>query len=141
MHGGGTAGRAKKARIEIIPLIDVIMFLLATFVLFTLSMNKSEGQPVNLPTAGSAVPREVTTNTVTITVDPDGKLFWGKDQVSWDDFIIRIVNYKRSTDEPKVYINFDTAASFGQAASVLDEIRKAEIKYVSFETKVKPPGT
>ncbi len=33
----------KKARIEIIPLIDVVFFLLATFVLFTLSLNKSMG--------------------------------------------------------------------------------------------------
>ena len=42
--GGGTnADGTKKARIEIIPLIDVIFFLLATFVLFTLSLNKSEG--------------------------------------------------------------------------------------------------
>ena len=38
----------KKARIEIIPLIDVIFFLLATFVLFTLSLNKSAGLPVML---------------------------------------------------------------------------------------------
>ena len=37
------SGGKKKARIEIIPLIDVIFFLLATFVLFTLSLNKSAG--------------------------------------------------------------------------------------------------
>ena len=45
MHGGGGAGPdgVKRARIEIIPLIDVIFFLLATFVLFTLSLNKSNG--------------------------------------------------------------------------------------------------
>ena len=48
--GGGTnADGTKKARIEIIPLIDVIFFLLATFVLFTLSLNKSEGVSVSLP--------------------------------------------------------------------------------------------
>lgn len=46
MHGGGGGtgpGGVKRARIEIIPLIDVIFFLLATFVLFTLSLNKSNG--------------------------------------------------------------------------------------------------
>ena len=54
MHGGGggtSPGGVKKARIEIIPLIDVIFFLLATFVLFTLSLNKSNGVKVVLPTA------------------------------------------------------------------------------------------
>ena len=48
--GGGTnPDGTKKARIEVIPLIDVIFFLLATFVLFTLSLNKSEGVSVSLP--------------------------------------------------------------------------------------------
>ena len=48
--GGGSSGGKKKARIEIIPLIDVIFFLLATFVLFTLSLNKSGGiAGINLP--------------------------------------------------------------------------------------------
>jgi len=41
----------KKARIEIIPLIDVIFFLLATFVLFTLSLNRIQSVPVDLPFA------------------------------------------------------------------------------------------
>jgi biopolymer transport protein ExbD len=41
----------KKARIEIIPLIDVVFFLLATFVLFTLSLNKIQAVPLNLPVA------------------------------------------------------------------------------------------
>ena len=41
----------KKARIEIIPLIDVIFFLLATFVLFTLSLNRIQSVPLNLPVA------------------------------------------------------------------------------------------
>jgi len=48
--GGMSSGGKKKARIEIIPLIDVIFFLLATFVLFTLSLNKSGGvSGINLP--------------------------------------------------------------------------------------------
>ena len=47
------AGR-KKARIEIIPLIDVVFFLLATFVMVSLSMVKNEGISVNLPTAATS---------------------------------------------------------------------------------------
>ncbi len=44
---------ARKARIEIIPLIDIIFFLLATFVMMSLSMIKNRGIPVNLPVASS----------------------------------------------------------------------------------------
>jgi len=42
----------RKASIQIIPLIDVVFFLLATFVLFTLSLNKLTSMPLNLPVAG-----------------------------------------------------------------------------------------
>ena len=54
MAGGGSQlarGGQKKARIEIIPLIDVIFFLLATFVLYTLSLNRIMSLPVQLPVA------------------------------------------------------------------------------------------
>ena len=58
----GTSSRAdegkKKARIEIIPLIDVIFFLLATFVLFTLSLDKIASIPVQLPKAVDAPPNQ-----------------------------------------------------------------------------------
>ena len=47
--GGASSDGRKRARIEIIPLIDVIFFLLATFVLFTLSLNKIASIDVNLP--------------------------------------------------------------------------------------------
>ena len=52
--GGTGPGGMKKARIEIIPLIDVIFFLLATFVLFTLSLNKTGGLAVPLPSASTS---------------------------------------------------------------------------------------
>ena len=45
----------RRARLEIIPLIDVIFFLLATFVLFTLSLNRSGGLPVTLPVASTVI--------------------------------------------------------------------------------------
>ena len=78
MHGGGGtgSGERKKARIEIIPLIDVIFFLLATFVLFTLSLNKSAGLPVLLPTSETSIPRDPS-GTVTLTVtSKKGKKLW-----------------------------------------------------------------
>jgi len=78
MHGGGvmSQGGKKRARIEIIPLIDVIFFLLATFVLFTLSLNKTGGLPVLLPTSQTSVPRD-TAGTVTVTVTAEGTIAWG----------------------------------------------------------------
>src|ERR1700740_3135181 len=65
----------KKARIEIIPLIDVIFFLLATFVLFTLSLDKIASIPVNLPVANPQ-PGPPDENMLSIQVSEEGTLYW-----------------------------------------------------------------
>lgn len=136
--GGGSSGR-KTARIEIIPLIDVIFFLLATFVLFTLSLNKSEGLPVTLPSSETGEPRDPA-NSVTITVTQEGTLAWNKDPVTLDEFLARLQQY-RTEPNPKVLINGDENALFSQAIYVFDEVRKAGINKVLIETKVSPPGS
>ena len=94
MHGGGSGG-AKKARIEIIPLIDVIFFLLATFVLFTLSLNKSNGIKVNLPVSETAVPRDPS-GTVTVSITDEGALAWNMDLVTLDEFLLRLQQYHQA---------------------------------------------
>src|SRR5579863_6549626 len=83
------SGGKKKARIEIIPLIDVIFFLLATFVLFTLSLNRSQGVHVALPETETGVPRDPS-GTATISVTQEGTMAWDKDPVTLDEFLIRL---------------------------------------------------
>src|SRR5205807_2286043 len=96
MHGGGGTGPGgmKRARIEIIPLIDVIFFLLATFVLFTITLNKSNGIKVQLPLSSTSIPRDPA-GTATITVTADGTLLWNKDPVTLAEFLTRIVQYNQ----------------------------------------------
>ena len=142
MHGGGGGtgpGGVKKARIEIIPLIDVIFFLLATFVLFTISLNKSEGLKVSLPRSETSEPRDPA-GTVTITVTAD-VIAWNKEPITLDEFIARLQAYKAAEPEPKVLINGDENAYFSQAVYVFDEVRKAGISKVLIETRIKQPGT
>jgi biopolymer transport protein ExbD len=134
---GGTPPRAvKKARIEIIPLIDVIFFLLATFVLFTLSLNKSNGLSVLLPTATTSVPRDPA-DTVTITVTAEGTLGWNKDPVTMQEFLDRLQVYKAHNPDGRVLINGDERAFFTQAIYVFDQARKAGFTKVFIETRVK----
>jgi biopolymer transport protein ExbD len=134
--GGG--GGKKKARIEIIPLIDVIFFLLATFVLFTLSLNKSQGLPVSLPKTATSTPRDPS-NSVTITVTAEGTLAWDKDLITLDEFLVRLQTYKNQMGpDARVLINGDEAAFFSQARYVIDEVRKSGITKVLIETRTKP---
>ncbi len=129
----------KKARIEIIPLIDVVFFLLATFVLFTLSLNKSAGINVALPPSSTGEARDPS-DSVTITVTAEGTLAWNKDPITLDDFLNRIQQYHKETTNPKVLINGDEKAKFAQAIYVFDEVRKAGIQRVLIETKVQAAG-
>ena len=143
MHGGGGGtgpGGIKKARIEIIPLIDVIFFLLATFVLFTITLNKSEGLKVNLPRAETGEPRDPA-GSVTITIQADGGIAWDKELITLDDFIARLKAYKASDPNPRVLINGDESAYFNQAIYVFDEVRKSGINKVLVETRIRQPGT
>jgi len=139
MHGGGGGtgpGGVKRARIEIIPLIDVIFFLLATFVLFTLSLNKSNGVSVQLPTAETSETRDPN-GTVTISVTDEGALAWNKDLITLDEFLQRLQQYKLEQPEGRILINGDERAFFAQAIYVFDEARKAGFLKVYIETHLR----
>ena len=129
----------KKARIEIIPLIDVIFFLLATFVLFTLSLNKIVSVPVNLPVASNN-PAPKTDDSVTLQVSDQGTCYWNKELISLAEIGPRLEQYKTQVPEPRVLIAGDDKAKFGITVRALDEVRKAGIQQVSVETRVRPTG-
>ena len=136
MHGGGSSpGARKRARIEIIPLIDVIFFLLATFVLFTLSLNKTGGLSVLLPSSETSIPRD-TAGTVTLTVTAEGTLAWNKDVITLDEFLERITRYKIEEADPRVLINADERALFAQVVYVVDQVRLAQIPKIYIETRI-----
>ena len=132
-------GAPKRARIEIIPLIDVIFFLLATFVLFTISLNSSGGLRVTLPAAETGASRDAK-GAVTLTIAADGTLAWDKEPVTLDAFLARLQAYKSTEADPRVLINGDENARFAQARYVIDEVRKAGITRILVETRVRPAG-
>jgi biopolymer transport protein ExbD len=127
---------AKKARIEIIPLIDVIFFLLATFVLFTLSLNKTGGIRVLLPQAQSGTARD-TKDSVTVSVTDQNTLAWEKEQIMVDELIPRLKSLYQTNPDSRILINGDENALFNAAIYVFDEARKAGFKKVFIETKVR----
>jgi biopolymer transport protein ExbD len=130
-----------KARIEIIPLIDVIFFLLATFVLFTLSLNRIQSLPIDLPVASvTPGPETSTKDMVTIQVSDQGNLYWNRELFDIDELKGRLEQYKRQTDLPRILVAGDDRAKWGITVQVLDQIRKANIEKVSMETRTRPTG-
>lgn len=129
----------KKARIEIIPLIDVIMFLMAAFVLVMLTMNKNKHIRVELPVPAppDLLKKEEPVKPVTISIDTAGDYFWDKQRVSIDDLIVRLKSHKVSSADPKVVIEGEVGAQFGKAVVVIDEARAAGIDKVTFDPMAK----
>ncbi len=130
----------KKARIEIIPLIDVIFFLLATFVLFTLSLNRIQSVPVDLPVAAPPSEIKPKDDSVTIQVSGDGAIFWNHELIDMNEVPSRIAYYKTQTEDPRILIAGDEKARFGATVAVLDQVRKAGILKFSVETRTRPTG-
>ena len=127
----------RKARIEIIPLIDIIFFLLATFVMVSLSMTKNQGVNVALPSAASAatlMDSQQQSHALTLTVTQKGEVFFNKEKLTLAQLPFRLQTYKSADKDPKVIINGDAGADFKVVVSVLDEVRKAGIAKVGIST-------
>jgi len=133
----------KKARIEIIPLIDVIFFLLATFVLFTLSLNRILDIDVTLPQAAPpSSHQEINKDAVTIQVSGEGSLFWNREAIDMSELPGRITAYISQTapENRAILVAGDEKARFGPTVLVLDEIRKQHIEKFSVETQTRGTG-
>lgn len=128
-----------RARIEIIPLIDVIFFLLATFVLFTLSLNKIAGIELILPDSPPIKNIEIP-DPVIIAVSANGSMFWDATPIEPATLTSRLALLRESHPDPRVMIAGDIHASYGAAVLVLDEVRAAGIEKVTIATRVRPAG-
>jgi biopolymer transport protein ExbD len=135
MHGGSRSGGGKKARIEIIPLIDIIFFLLATFIMVSLSMTKNQGVQVALPTAASAASLgDETDKALTLSVNDKGDVFFNKEKITIAQLPLRLQTYKTTSQDPRVIVNSDAGADFKHVVAVLDEVRKIGIGKVGINT-------
>lgn len=121
----------RKARIEIIPLIDIMFFLLASFMMVSLTMVKLQSIKMDLPTATQAT-RDFKPDIINIGVDKQGDIYLEKERktlVEMHDYLVKRV--KEKADIP-VYISGDKAASHGAVINVLDMVRRAGVQKVSF---------
>lgn len=118
--------QSRRGRIEIIPMIDVMFFLLATFMLASLSMRQLDAVQVNLP-QGAAEPMQARTP-VTLTVTPDGKLFLDKAPVTLDSLAPTLKTMLDAAD-PKVIVAADDAAPNGVIVQAMLKAREAGARH------------
>lgn len=128
----------RRPRIEIIPLIDIIFFLLATFVMVSLSMVRNRAIHLDLPSAATGTP-EAPGEFATISIDAAGGLFYDKQPVNTAQLASDLKALLAGNPEPRVFIHGDTNVAFGKAIAVLDEVRGLGITKVAIETRPVQP--
>ena len=124
-----------EARIEIIPLIDIMFFLLAAFMLVSLSMVNLKTVHVNLPTATTASP-ETRQGFVSLSVDAKGRVFWDQQLLGSQELIQKLSAQHQANPNLRVFISGDTETRHGDMIHVLDGVRSSGIQKVAFETRL-----
>ena len=127
----------RRPRIEIIPLIDIMFFLLATFVMVSLSMIKNHGIAVHLPIAATGAPQEPK-GLATVTVTEAGEIYLNQQPMELKTLGIRLQELKRNDPGLQVALHGDARAMFGAAIQVLDQMRLLGITTVSIQTRSLP---
>ncbi len=125
---------APEARIEIIPLIDIMFFLLAAFMLVSLSMVRLQSVKVNLPGAATAS-ADAGKDLISISVDASGGLFLDRTPIGANEMAAWLAGQRKTNAAVRVRIRGDQSARHGDVIRALDLVRGAGIEKVAFETR------
>jgi biopolymer transport protein ExbD len=124
----------KHARIEIIPLIDIMFFLLASFMMVSLSQTTMKGMKVNLPT-GASGKTQSKKDYVSLSVDKDGYYYFDKQRIALEEILPKLQQVYKTNPEAKIFIRGDREAVHGNVTRMLDQIRSSGFSKLSFEIK------
>ena len=124
----------KRARIEIIPLIDIMFFLLASFMMVSLSQTHMKGIRVNLPAAVGPPPSGVK-DFVSIKVLEGNAVFFDNQYVGDDQVLPRVYELHRANPDIKISISAAPMAMYGDVIGVLDKVRSVGITKVGYQIR------
>ena len=141
----------KHARIEIIPLIDIMFFLLASFMMVSLSQTHMKGIAVNLPSINTPPPPpDKPIDYVAIRVTGGGLIYFDNVMVLTDDVLPKLFDLQKQNPDIKVSLSAEQMAMHGDVITLLDKIRLAKITKIGYQIKtasvqgapgtVAPPG-
>src|SRR3954465_11345875 len=123
-----------KARIEIIPLIDIMFFLLASFMMVSLSQVHMKGMKVTLPTGQSGEVQNKA-DYISVSVDEAGNPYFDKTEMNYDQLTARLKQVYQENPEAKVFVRGDANTVHGNIIRVLDILRSVGYYKIAFEIK------
>ena len=125
-----------EARIEIIPLIDIMFFLLAAFMLVSLSLARVKSLPVTLP-AAAAAQAENPAGLASVSVDKSGLIWLDGRPAGAHELREALAARRKTNSNLRVLVSGDTLARHGDIITVLDAARLAGVEHVAFQ--IRPP--
>ncbi len=123
----------RKARIEMLPLIDIVFLVLVFFIYAMLSMAVHRGLPVILPLSSTAKIDKITI--LSVTVKADGMVFVDKKATCLDDLTEVLKRAVKGDDEAGVLFFADRNLSYQKLFKVMDCIRTAGINRISLQAE------
>ncbi|MGO8764255.1 MAG: ExbD/TolR family protein [Limisphaerales bacterium] len=123
----------RRSRIVIIPLIDIMFFLLASFMMISLQMSRTANIKVNLPSAAESQ-QDYKPNMVNIAVDKSGGVWLEKNEISLAELGSVLSNRFAADTNLPVYISGDRDTLHGDMVKVYQTVRAAGIQNVAFMT-------
>ena len=123
----------RRGRIEIIPMIDAIFFLLVYFIMTSLSLTQMETHGVALPQSRTASVKPATKLVVAVTTT--GDLFLERDRVSERDLVKRVAAAVAKKPDTVIVLTGDKSADAGAMLRVFDLVKQADAKNVVFATE------
>ena len=123
----------RRTRIVIIPLIDIMFFLLAAFMMVSLQMSRTANIKVNLPTASQAR-QDYKPDLINIAVDKAGAVWLEKKPITLPDLSLVLSNRFRADTNLPVYISGDRDTLHGDMVNVYEAVRRAGVQKVAFMT-------
>ncbi len=135
----------KRARIEIIPLIDIMFFLLASFMMVSLSQTHMKGIRVNLPSPSSAPTDPTKKDYVAIRVTEGNLIYFDNEPMNDDQVLPRLYELFKQNPETKVSISAEQQALHGDVIRLLDRVRSSGLTKIGYQIKTAQatgaPGT
>ncbi|MDP1532604.1 MAG: biopolymer transporter ExbD [Rubrivivax sp.] len=125
------AGDGDNAEINMIPLIDVMLVLLVIFIITAPMM--THAVKVDLPQASSQ-PNEVKPETIQLSIQADGSVFWnaeGVDAMTWQT---RMTDAAQQTPQPEIHLRADGDLAYRHVAQIMTDAAKAGLVKLGFVT-------
>lgn len=124
-----------KPQLIIIPMIDIIFFLLVFFMMSTLYMVQQNTISINLPEA--SVSQSDIPQSINITIISDGKVIYEKEELSLELLKKRVTLQLSSQPDSVFILRGDRQAEYGKVVAVMDELKQAGARRVAVATETK----